>query len=116
MLFTIYNLTIYNLFTIGTLYLLKERVEIGHGAEEEDNGYDDNHCTNNLVDDADAALVKDGASLINQPCQSVPPQQGSANNTGKAYEHFYRTVGNNKGKLGKKTHKEEDDERVGERH
>ena len=98
------------------LYPLKEGKEVRHGSEEEDDGKDNHHGTDNLIDDADATLVEDGASLVNQPSQSIPPQQGTAYNTGKAHQHLDGTVGNDKGKLGKKTHEKENDKRIGERH
>ena len=91
-----------------------EIVEVEDGAEEDDEREEDDGTTDDSVDDEDAALVEDVAHLVDQPCESKPPDEGTGHNAEVADEHLERMVGDDEGKLGEKTHEKEDDEGVGE--
>ena len=90
-------------------------IQIENRAEESDHGEDDDHASYYLIDNDDAVGIKLVPNLVDEPGESEPPQQSSENDAQIAHTHLYRHIGHHKGKLCKRSHKEEYDERIAER-
>ena len=90
-------------------------VEIEHRSHQCDEREDDNHATYHLINNKDAIGIKLAPDLIDEPGESEPPQQSSENDAQIAHAHLYRHIGHHKGKLCKRSHKEEYDEWIAER-
>ena len=93
----------------------KKSVEVGHSAQEHYYRAQHHYGANDLIDEANAIVVKLAANLVYQPCQSKPPQQCSKDDAHESYHHFKRMVRHYKSKLGKARHKKENDQWVGKR-
>ena len=91
-----------------------EFVKVEDGSKQHNYREQDNHRADDLIDKENAIVVEYSSHFVNEPCQTVPPNQCSKRNAQKTKAHFQWMVGYDKGKLGKQTHEEEDDERVWE--
>ena len=98
------------------MVLVMKCVEVEHRAQQHDEREDDDNASYHAVDEHDAAVVEFVAHLVDKPCQPEPPQQGTAHDAQIAHAHVQWMFGHDKGKLCKRCHEEQDDERVGECH
>ena len=105
----------FKLEIIHTPLEFREMIEIEHGSDEGDEREDNHDTSYYLINNKDAVGIKLAPDLVDEPGESEPPQQSSENDAQIAHTHFYRHIGNHKGKLGKRSHKEEYDERIAER-
>ena len=93
----------------------REMIEIKHGSDECDEREDDHDTSYYLINNKDAVGIKLAPDLIDEPCETEPPQQRSEHDAQIAHAHLQRHIRHYEGKLGKGGHKEEHDERIGER-
>lgn len=96
--------------------LIMYGVEIEHRADEHGKGKDDDETADDAVDDLNAIHVEFSTHLIYQPCQAVPPQQSTGDETHIAKRHFHRVVWDNKGKLSVAGNEQKDDQWIREGH
>ena len=89
-------------------------VEVKHCSHQDNQGKYNYKCTYNLVQDADSVDFKLLTNLVNKPRKPEPPHERASDNANIANGHLQRMVGNDKGKLGERGHKKEDNQRVGE--
>ena len=90
-------------------------IEIEHGSDECDEREDDHDTSYYLINNKDAVGIKLAPDLVDKPCETEPPQQRSEHDAQIAHAHLQRHIRHHEGKLGKGGHKEEHDERIGER-
>ena len=90
-------------------------VQIENCAEEGDDREDDDHASYHLINNKDAVGIKLAPDLVDEPCETEPPQQRSEHDAQIAHAHLQRHIRHYEGKLGKGGHEEEHDERIGER-
>ena len=90
-------------------------IEIEHGSDECDEREDDHDTSYYLINNKDAVGIKLAPDLVDEPCETEPPQQRSEHDAQIAHAHLQRHIRHHEGKLGKGGHKEEHDERIGER-
>ena len=90
-------------------------IEIEHGSDECDEREDDHDTPYYLINNKDAVGIKLAPDLVDEPCETEPPQQRSEHDAQIAHAHLQRHIRHHEGKLGKGGHKEEHDERIGER-
>lgn len=90
-------------------------IEIEHGSDECDEREDDHDTSYYLINNKDAVGIKLAPNLVDEPCETEPPQQRSEHDAQIAHAHLQRHIRHHEGKLGKGGHKEEHDERIGER-
>lgn len=90
-------------------------IEIEHGSDECDEREDDHDTSYYLINNKDAVGIKLAPNLVDEPCETEPPQQRSEHDAQIAHAHLQRHIRHYEGKLGKGGHKEEHDERIGER-
>ena len=90
-------------------------IEIEHRAKEDNGRKEDDHRAYHLVEYSDACGVESATNLIDQPRESIPPQQCTCGNAGKAHARFDGTGGLHKRKLREGGHEKEDNQGVGER-
>lgn len=90
-------------------------IEIEHGSDECDEREDDHDTSYYLINNKDAVGIKLAPDLVDEPCETEPPQQRSEHDAQIAHAHLQRHIRHYEGKLGKGGHKEEHDERIGER-
>ena len=93
---------------IHTPLEFREMIEIEHGPDECDER-EDNHDTSYYLS------IKLAPDLVDEPCETEPPQQRSEHDAQIAHAHLQRHIRHHEGKLGKGGHEEEHDERIGER-
>ncbi len=93
----------------------REMIEIEHGSDECDEREDDHDTSYYLINNKDAVGIKLAPDLVDEPCETEPPQQRSKHDAQIAHAHLQRHIRHYEGKLGKGGHKEEHDERIGER-
>ena len=96
--------------------LIRQLVKIKEGAEEHDDGEDDDNASHHTIDDKDAGVVKLASHLVDKPRQSEPPQQGAAHYAGITHRHLDGTVWHYEGKLCEEEDEEEDNQRIGQRY
>ena len=90
-------------------------IEIEHGSDECDEREDDHDTSYYLINNKDTVGIKLAPDLVDEPCETEPPQQRSEHDAQIAHAHLQRHIRHHEGKLGKGGHKEEHDERIGER-
>lgn len=90
-------------------------IEIEHGSDECDEREDDHDTSYYLINNKDAVGIKLAPDLVDEPRETEPPQQRSEHDAQIAHAHLQRHIRHHEGKLGKGGHKEEHDERIGER-
>lgn len=93
----------------------REMIEIKHGSDECDEREDNHDTSYYLINNKDAVGIKLAPDLVDEPCETEPPQQRSEHDAQIAHAHLQRHIRHYEGKLGKGGHKEEHDERIGER-
>lgn len=91
-------------------WLIVEGVKIEHRPDEDNDGAHDDDAPNNLVDNHDAVVVKLATHLVDDPGQTVPPQQGAAKDAQVAAHHLDWMVGDDKLKLRIHGDKQQNDE------
>ena len=94
--------------------LVTESVKIECGANQHQQREEDDQAAYHLIDNKDAVGVKLFLDLVDEPCQSKPPQQRTHHNAHIAQGHLDGMVGHDKGKLGEGTDEQKDDEGIGE--
>ena len=90
-------------------------IQIEYRSDEGDDREDDDNATNHLIDNEDAIGIKLATNLVDEPRQAKPPKQCAKDDADVAHRHFDRHIRHHEGKLGKRSHEEEHDERVTER-
>ena len=94
----------------------REMIEIEHGSDECDEREDNHDTSYYLINNKDAVGIKLAPNLVDEPCETEPPQQRSEHDAQIAHAHLQRHIRHYEGKLGKGGHEEEHDERIGERY
>ena len=90
-------------------------IKIENRTYQGDDREDDNHASYYLINNKDAVGIKLAPNLVDEPCETEPPQQRSEHDAQIAHAHLQRHIRHYEGKLGKGGHEEEHDERIGER-
>lgn len=67
------------LVSIMRLWLIMYGVEVENRADEHGEREDDDEATDDAVDNLNAIHVELSPHFIYQPCQAVPPKQGTGN-------------------------------------
>ena len=91
-------------------------VEVKHRANEHGEREDDDKTTDDAVDDLYAIHVELSPHLIYQPCQAVPPQQGTGDDAHVAKRHLQRMMWDDEGKLSVAGDEQKDNQRIREGH
>ena len=95
---------------------VRKFIEVEHRAEQHYHREDNHDAAHHTVDEHDAVVVEFAPHLVYEPRQAEPPQHGADDDADVANGHLERAVVHHEGKLGKEEDKEEDDERIGQRH
>ena len=66
-------------FVMSLPQLIMNGVEVEHCADEHGKRKDDDETADDAVDDLNAIHIKLSPHFIYQPCQAVPPKQGTGN-------------------------------------
>ena len=90
-------------------------IQVEHRAYQRYQREDDHHTTYHLINNKNAVGIKLAPDLVDEPCETEPPQQRSEHDAQIAHAHLQRHIRHYEGKLGKGGHEEEHDERIGER-
>ena len=97
-------------------YSVMEGEQIKNSTEQNDHGDEYHHTADDFVDDDNTGVLKFVTYLVDEPCQTIPPKQGSADDAQVADQHVKRMVGDNKGQLGKQSHEQDDNQGIGKSH
>ena len=89
--------------------------DVEHGSQQHHDRDENHDDADDPVDDDDAALVEDGPDFVDEPCESEPPQYGSSDDAGIAYEHHQWPSRYDESELCETGHEEEDNQWVGQR-
>ena len=92
----------------------REEINIKQGANETHDRKEDDNTANDSVDDDDTCLIELGTDLVDHPCQSIPPQQGTTHHGSVAHTHKQWLFGDDEIELCKECDEKEDDACVGE--
>lgn len=98
------------------LWLIMYGVEVENRADEHGEREDDDKTTDDAVDDLNAIHVELSTHLVYQPCQAVPPQQGTEDDTHITKRHFHWVVWDDEGKLSVAGNEQKDDQWIRECH
>ena len=91
-------------------------METGDCGEQDDDAAQHDDHADDAVDELDAVGAELRADLVDEPRQTPPPEEGSADDADESHHHVDRLVdGQSEGKLGIERHEEEDDEGIAER-
>ena len=85
--------------------------QVEHRAKKNNDGYGDDQCAYQPVDEHDAIFLEVGPDLVDEPCQPIPPQNGSCHDAQKSDGHHEGLVGDDECELGEAGHEEQDDQR-----
>ena len=75
---------------------IRQVIEIECRSQEHNQGKEDDHTADHLVDNQYAVVVKLVAYLVDQPCQAEPPQERSQDNAEETYAHLEGVGGDGK--------------------
>ena len=88
-------------------------IEVENRTKENDGREQDDHRTDDPVDNGNACLVESPADFVHKPRQSVPPKERAQRNTDESDGGFEGPRGLHKSKLCERGHEEKDNQRVG---
>lgn len=87
-------------------------IKIKNRSNEDNQGKQHHHSTDDFIDDEDTIEVKLSSYLIDKPCQTIPPKYCSDGYAGKSYYHLKRAMRLYESKLRKGCHDQKHNHRV----
>jgi len=95
------------------LLIVRKLVKVEDRTKEDDDGEQDYERSDYLIYNNNPLDIEECPHFVDNPRQSIPPQQCPKWNAEETEHHLEWVVGDNKRKLGEQRHEEEYDERIG---